>query len=53
MSKGWVVVKFVKDASERPKNVEWFAEQFEAEERAEELNQTASPNEWFGWERNT
>lgn len=53
MSKGWVVVRFMRDGSERPRTVEWFEEQFEAEEEAERLNEQASPEFWYGWERNT
>ena len=54
MNKGWVVVRFSRDKP--TKNVEWFSEQFEAQEEAERLNEEIklifdNPNTWYGWER--
>jgi len=49
MNKGWVVVEF--DQNKQAKNVEWFAEKFEAQDEADRLNEGAEPNTWYGWER--
>jgi hypothetical protein len=53
MNKGWVVVRFLDDGSEQAKTVEWFEEQFEAQEESEKLNEQAPAGVWYGWERQT
>jgi hypothetical protein len=50
MAKGYVVVEFKKGSD--PKVVAHYWEKFEAQEKAEELNEAATGDEWFGWEAN-
>lgn len=50
MAKGYVVVEFKKGSE--PRVVSHYWEKFEAQEMAEDLNETAPAGVFYGWEMN-